>query len=63
MAPSWTYYDINVVSVGAGESVEAASVGTVGSTAGSVAGTAVTVTEAVGAGPERGRSGRRGTTL
>lgn len=55
-------YDVSVVSVGAGDSmafVEAASVGTVGSAAGSVAGAAVTVTEAGGAAVE---VGRRGTT-
>lgn len=55
-------YDVCVVSVGAGDSVEAASVGSVGSaavaaTAGSVGCAAVTVTEAGGAVVERGKMG------
>lgn len=55
----WPCYDVCVVSVDAGVSVGAVSLGSVGSAAmvavGSVA--AVTVTEAVGAAVEMGRSG------
>lgn len=50
-------YDVCVVSVGSGDSlafVEAASLGSVGAAASSAA---VTVTEAVGAAVETGRSG------
>lgn len=53
-------YDVCVVSVGAGDSVafvEAASLGSVGSAADTVACAAVTVTEAGGAVLEMGRRG------
>lgn len=60
MGSSSPGYDVNVVSVGAGDFVvfvEAASMETVGSAAGSGTGAAVTVTEAVGAVVEMDRKG------
>lgn len=60
MGSSLPGYDVGVVSVGAGDSVafvEGASVGSVGSAAGSAAGATVTVTEAGGVAVEIGRRG------